>query len=337
MIDVSSAKVKKLIVHRIGNKLRDEGFTLSKKETERTPTLDELLSKNYLAPVVRQGEPYDFHHESDLALNTVHHFARMIFEDRETFEINSQSIAKHLYSASTHPNIGGGEFIAILFDDIRAENDTKQALGLFRIEGKNDYLDVEDENGSIRIIERIGISLDKIQKGAIALSGGRKVYVIDSLGQKTKYWLESFLKAVPSETPKARAKAAGAFLKAVSNKVISPTDALEFSQRLQATLAESESLSFREIKDISNSYLDPKEINGILAGIGGKAGLDIANEQPIDSKQLAKYAREVATNTRIVEGINLVILNHNAHVSSLDIKKTKVGIRATIDIQIKEE
>ena len=43
MIDISSAEVKNLIIHHVGNKLRDEGFTFSKKEAFRTPTLDALI------------------------------------------------------------------------------------------------------------------------------------------------------------------------------------------------------------------------------------------------------------------------------------------------------
>lgn len=335
MVDVSSAKIKKLIIHRIGNKLRDEGFTLSQKEAERTRTLDDLLLRNYLATVIRQGEEYDFYHESDLSLNTVHHFTKLIFEDNKTFKTHTQSIAKHLYSASTHPNIGGGEFIIILFEDVRTDEGREQALGLFRIEGKNDYLDVTDEGGSLHVIERLGISLDKIQKGAIAVAGGKKVYVIDSLGQKTKYWLESFLKAVPSATPKACAKVAGAFLKAVSNKVSLPADALEFGQRLQKSLSESDDLSFSEIRNISNSYLDEAEVNGILAGIRGKSGIEMVDELSINSKQLSRHARDVVTKSRIAEGINLVISNNEARVSSVAVKKTKMGITAVIEIQLK--
>ena len=337
MIDISSAKLTKIIVHRIGNKLRDEGFLLSQKETERTPALDDLLLGNYLAPVIRRGEVFDLHHESDLALNTVHHFSNLIFSDRRTFKANSQAIAKHLYSASIHPNIGGGEFIVMLFDGIRSDDGPRQAVGLFRIEGKSDYLDVADLDGSLQLFERVGISLDRIQKSAVVLSGSTTVFIIDSFGQKTKYWLESFLKVVPSETPKACAKAAGAFLKAVSNKVESPSDALEFGHRIQESLTDSESLSIATIRKISNSYLDEDEVDGILNGIRNKVGLEFANELTVDSRQLTRYAKEVITKARIAEGINLVISNNVAHVASLDIKRTRNGIRATIDIQIKGE
>lgn len=75
MIDISSAKVTKLIVHRIGNKLRDEGFTLSEHEIDHASTLDDLLLRNYLSAGIKQGELYDFYHESDLSLNVINHFS----------------------------------------------------------------------------------------------------------------------------------------------------------------------------------------------------------------------------------------------------------------------
>ncbi len=336
MVDISSARIIKLIVHRIVNKLRDEGFTLSDQEAVRTPTLDDLLLKNYLAPVIRQGEDYEFYHESDLLLNTIHHFSNLIFSDSDSFQVHSQAIAKHLYSASSHPNIGGGEFIEILFDDIRTEDGARQGLGLFRIEGKSDYLDVTNDNGSLRVLERVGISLEKIQKGAIVLSGLPKVFVIDALGQKTKYWLDTFLKVVPSGTPKACAKAVGAFLKAISNTVESPSDALEFGKRIQESVADSESLSIGTIKNISSSYLDENAVNGILTGIKTKIGFDFADDLTVDSRQLTRYAKEVVRKTRVADGISLVISNQGAHVALMDIKKTKTGIRVTIDIQIDE-
>lgn len=57
-MDISSAKVSKVIVHRVGNKLRDEGIHLSPIECQRSGTLDELLLKSLLAPVARNGQEY---------------------------------------------------------------------------------------------------------------------------------------------------------------------------------------------------------------------------------------------------------------------------------------
>lgn len=114
------------------------------------------------------------------------------------------------------------------------------------------------------MVERIGISLDKVQKVALILSGGQTVHVIDSLSKKTKYWLETFLNAVPAGTPRASAKAAGEFLKAVSSKVESPADAVEFGNKVQESMAAAENLSMGELKEMSKAYIKEEEAEGVM-------------------------------------------------------------------------
>jgi hypothetical protein len=334
MIDLSNASVSKVIVHRIGNKAREEGYTFSPNEAARTPTLDVLLIKSYLEPMVDDAQVYELHHESDLALNTVHHYASKIFQDTESFKESAESIAKHLYTASTHPNIVGGEFITILFNGVVSTEGAEKALGCFKIEGRSDYLDIEETDGSLSLVERIGISLDKVQKGALILSGGETVHVIDSLSKKTKYWLETFLNAVPAGTPRASAKAAGEFLKAVSSKVESPADAVEFGHKVQESMAGAENLSMGELKEMSKAYINEEEADGIMKEVTGTTGLNIEDERPINTKELKRYTRNVVRKTKIADGINLMLSGSNSQISSVDVVKTDGGLQAVIDIQL---
>lgn len=225
----------------------------------------------------------------------------------------------------------------ILFDNIRLDGSLRQALAMFRIEGKSDYLDVKIKEDAVEVFERSGISLDKIQKGAVAISSSQNVYVIDSLGQKTKYWFDMFLKAVPSKTPQVCAKAAGSFVKAISTKVESPEAALEFSRRLSSTLETSETLTFAEIKKLSSSFLDESQIDEVLTGVSCKIGLDMPDSVDIYSKHLTKYARDVAKKTRISDGISLVISKQDVTIASMEVTNTEHGVRAVIDIEMKGE
>lgn len=337
MVDISSAKIKKVIIHRVGNKLREEGVLFSPKETPRSKTLDELLLKGFLAPVIRQGQQYELFHESNLSLNAISHYSSITFDEPNLFRSSSEAIAKHLYSSSTHPNIGGGEFLVILFDDIRLNDASVQALGFFKVEGMNDYLDVGEEDGTIKVLERTGISLEKVQKGAVILSNSTKVFVVDALGQKTKYWLETFLKATPSQTPKACAKVAGALIKAISSRVDLPSDALEFGRLVNEKLSESDILTIEELKEISTPFVDEHEINSLIDSARLKSRFALENNLEIDSKQLSRYAKDVITKARIAEGVSLLISNAEARINSIDVKQTKYGVRAIIDIQLKGE
>jgi len=334
MIDISTASVSKVIVHRIGNKVREEGYQFSPDEAQRTDTLDALLIKSYLEPMVDDAQVYELHHESDLALNTVHHYAHAIFNDKTQFKAATESIAKHLYTASTHPNIVGGELITILFDDVLSTSGSEKALGCFKIEGRSNYLDIEETDGTLSLVERIGISLDKVQKGALILSGGKTVHVIDSLSKKTKYWLETFLNAVPAGTPRVSAKAAGEFLKAVSEKVESPANAVEFGQKIEEGMSGAESLSLGELKEISKGFIKEDEAEEIMKEVRGSSGLEMEDERPIDTKELKRYTRSVIRRTKIADGINLMLSGGNTQIASVDVEKTEDGLKAVIDILV---
>lgn len=333
MLDISAAKVRKAIAHRVGNKLRDEGVHISVNEFDRTQALDASLLSGFLAPVARSGEDLRLWHESDVSLNTLNHYAAKVFDDTDEFVGASAAIAKHLYSCSSHPNIGGGEFIVILFDDIRAEGEKMQALGLFRVESKSEYLDVDENDKGIKVYERSGISLDKVQKGAVVLSNGQAVFAIDSLGQKTKYWVDSFLKAIPRKTEERNSKIAGALLKQVYKKVKDPGDAVKFAHEVEGVISSSQTLSVAEIKASSRKYVDPEEIDDLIAGARIKYGYAIEDNDVIDPTNLAKYARDVVRKSKVSEGVELVVTKAGIRVNSIGVTKTEFGFRAVVDIQ----
>ena len=143
------------------------------------------------------------------------------------------------------------------------------------------------------------------------------------------------MKVVPSKTPIVCAKAAGSFLKAISKKVKSPEAALEFCHQLQSSLKDGESLSFGDIKKMSESFIDNEQICEVLAGISNKSGLEMSDNVEIDTRQLTRYARDVVKKSWIADGISVVISDQNANISAMEIVRNESGIRAVIDIQLK--
>lgn len=333
MIDISSAEIAKIIVHRVGNRIREEGYSLSNQEVKRTKDIDDTFLRHYLAPLVRSNDIYGFYHESDIGLNAVYHFTNQVFAEPSSFSEQSQNIAKHLYSASTHPKISSGELIIIFFTGLIVDGVTCDALGIYRIETKDSYLDVDDDSGAFQLIERTGISLEKMQKGALVLSTDNRVFAIDSLSQKTKYWMESFLKITPQSTPKACAKIGGALLKAISSKISDPNAALELGNRISKSIEESETISLGAIKEISADYVDEDAFGEILSNLQGKSGFDLADNLQLDSPTFARYTKNVTKQTRIAEGITLVT-SANSSISKIDIQNTENGLVATIAIDI---
>jgi hypothetical protein len=131
-MDLTTSTVDKLIVHRVGNKLRDESLKLSGTESPVNEELSSLLLGGYLKGIASETNEYYFHHETDLALNETRFYVRQYFEGETDFIETSRRLATHLYENSLHPNIRQGDLLVIQFDGIAFNNQKRRALGIFK-------------------------------------------------------------------------------------------------------------------------------------------------------------------------------------------------------------
>ena len=81
MVFYTEASIDRLCIHRVGNKQAEEPLTLS---DQPLPPVDELLEKllmqYFVQPFEKTNEIYRFTHATeDLALNTIFHFATLVF------------------------------------------------------------------------------------------------------------------------------------------------------------------------------------------------------------------------------------------------------------------
>ena len=148
----SNALLEKLVVHRVGNKLREEDLKLSKGPFLASDAgIKDLLLKYFLSPF-KNTEYYHLHHEADLKLNEIYTFACSLFDDPDTFFLRSINIAKHLYEQSTHPKIKSGELYVAYLGDCMTDDEPVEALGIFKSESKETYLRVyPDSNNNLTI------------------------------------------------------------------------------------------------------------------------------------------------------------------------------------------
>ncbi|MGE5475527.1 MAG: nucleoid-associated protein [Bacteroidales bacterium] len=337
MIDISSTRIKHLIVHRIGNKIREEGCHLSHGETSRSESVDALILRHYLSPAARSGDFYEFHHESDINLNVVRHYCTLIFANNSSFATHSGAIGKHLYASSSHPNIIGGELIVCLFDDVRVGTHSGQAIGLFRIEGKSSFLDTVERNGDISVFDRTGISLEHIQKGAVIFSNNERVHIVDTLSAKTKYWVDSFLKVLPADDSKFCEKATANFLKSVSQKIKEPNDSVAIGNSIREAIASKSGISVQDIVSLSESYVGRDEIDTILSDIKSNVGRDLPSSLLLDEKRLKRIARNFLSKTEICDGAHVVIAKSGLCLSGLEVERNGKTIRAVISMTIEGE
>ena len=165
MIDISSASVVHSVVHKVGNRLREEGVRLSSEEVKGNADLHDTLLRHYLAPLAQERLANEFYHESDIGLNAVHQFSQRIFERPLDFVSHTQNVAKHLYSVTNHPSVSGGELISILYKDVRVgdqylgANATAEILGV--LEERNGFSVPDDYQIDAALLRRQAKSVSR--------------------------------------------------------------------------------------------------------------------------------------------------------------------------------
>lgn len=336
MIDISSARVMRCVVHRVGNRLREEGCEFSQQEVRGTAELHSTLLRHYLAPLARSGEAFELYHESDITLNAVRQFSSRALSESDDFISLTQNLAKQLYAASTHPSIAGGEFIAILFHDVRVNDVPLLALGLYKIEQRETFLDVERTSDALNLIELSGIPVSNVQKGALVVGGSLEVLIKESSGLQTKYWTEVFLKARPRQTEKSTAKLAAQFVKQVCSR-IDVEDGVSLRRDLVDIFSASQTLSYRDLEEVSERYLDKDEVSRLTHQLADQSGFVSLATSSIDAGVLTRQAKGVLRQYPLAEGVGITISNPKARVDKCKINKTAHGYRAIIDIDIEAE
>ena len=199
-INLYSAQIETLFIHRVGNKSRSEGATISKNETHLTDEMTPLLKEFFFKPFRDKEESYyHFVHEVDLEFHKPGVEIKRYFSDQDiVFSSLTIEIARHLYDQHAHPHIKPGELYVAHISNVLIDNVKMDAIGIFKSEIRHEFLQFEDKGGEdLEVILQSGVSLGKLDKGCLILNtnadDGFKILSIDSNRYDTKYWLENFL------------------------------------------------------------------------------------------------------------------------------------------------
>jgi hypothetical protein len=204
MVNFGLAQLEKMIIHKVGNRLMEERVILSDDLTNVTGQehLPEILKSYFLAPF-KEPVFYHFHHVSSLELNEIYTIASALFKSTKGFVKKSKDIANILYEYSNHPKIKGGELYIVYFEECQINNETTDAIGIFKSENKETFLKVFQEDAWFGVNHEEGISLKKPDKACLIFNveeeEGYRVCIIgnQNTGSEAQYWKDEFLKLKP--------------------------------------------------------------------------------------------------------------------------------------------
>jgi len=197
MLKTSNAYIAKATLQRVGNKLSQELSYTTEEEIVFSEEEEALLKGFFLRSIKSSLELMKFSHHVSLDYNTVYDNSKKYFDREISFIEYSNHILNHLYEKSNHPQIKTGELFVIHFEGFQFQEITTDAIGIFKIENKIDYLKFHHQDKDLDFTINKGVKLQKIDKGCLIipteLSDGYRVISIDNNSYDANYWKQSFL------------------------------------------------------------------------------------------------------------------------------------------------
>jgi hypothetical protein len=203
MTGIDSVQLKEVIVHKVGNPTRGEELKLSVNPLTLNDNIVNALLTKYFLGAFNENELYQFTHLNDIALNEVYTYVRDIFTDPSAFVTQSVLLAQFLYSKSTHVKVKEGELYLAYFENVPFEGDEIPAIGIFKSENKETFLEVFSHGQSLEVMSEEGVNINKMDKGCLVFKtdadDGYKICVIDNTNKQAdaQYWVNDFLQVQP--------------------------------------------------------------------------------------------------------------------------------------------
>ena len=193
MLEVRDSKLLKYVVHHVSDTL-----ILGEEEFSQPEILIEAAFTQLAFNKMDVDQQYEFFHETNIGLNEIYTYVKSIFDNETSFLEQSKNIAKHLHSASQHPNIKDGELFVGLFDHCIWNNESKKAISIVKIDEKELFLDVKNDQNKLVVNGIDGVNVKKMNNMAVIIDRGADeppvVFIKTKRKEDVVYWQERFLK-----------------------------------------------------------------------------------------------------------------------------------------------
>ena len=315
MINLYATQIESVSLHRVGNKSKAEPLFLSKEPFIPDDETNGLLKEFFLKPFRDKEENYyRFSHEIDTEFNEVNVLVSEIFEKPELAHEISLKLTRHLYDQSNHPHIKSGEVYITHLTDILLDNEKTDAMGIFKSEIKEDFLQFSENGTNMDLLVQQGINLNKLDKGCLIFNtnkaDGYKILSVDSNRYDTKYWLEHFLGADALADNNFYTKNYLKFCQNFAKDVVLPAEdkkqEVMFMNRAVNHFAKNDAFEendflndVMENPDLIPEFKHYKTEKGPKYSIEDISSFDIANKAVSDTRKKIKNIIQLDTNIQI--------------------------------------
>src|SRR5690554_3010181 len=261
-------KIRTVSVHNVGNKAKEETLSLSENPVELSEQLIDIL-ETYFNTAFKTVESFEFFNENNIDSILVFKTCESVFDNPESLHEASKEFSRKLYEIQDHPNIKGGEFYTVYFEDCNLDGELVDAIGLFKSENKDTFLKIRQRAGDYFLEPQTGINIKKLDKGCIVFNSEKEngfvVTVVDNTnkGSEARYWIDDFLQIRKKDDAYFQTENALSFCKSFINDAL-PAE-FEVSKADQADLLMRSGQFFKEksnftLEEFSNEVIEQPEV-----------------------------------------------------------------------------
>lgn len=330
MLDVTNVSIGLLTVHRVGNKLRQEGIVATKRLYPLKKEIETPLLNYFLKPFA-PSEVFQFSHATDLKLNELWNFSKSVFEDSKGFLKTSVDVAKHLYQCSEHPKIKSGEVYFTLLKNVKYGNETVSAFGIFKSETKDSFIKVSDLSPESIVIDiEKGANLKNLDKGCIVLNtcedDGYRVLIVDNNNDNTRFWQDKFLAVTPTRDDHFFTSACLSMCQKFSDEAFDKNeerkDQILFLKKSVEYFSDNETF---DLTTFSNSVFKDKSMAGRFKAYKSeyeeKAGLPELNSFTVSQPTIKKVKRRFKDFIRLDTKIEVKLKFSDSDANAANIER----------------
>lgn len=321
MIVTTDAYISGIVCHRfcIDNSCGKLSIHQTKIDNEDNISLKNIL----LDAFVPLNEVYEFVHDIDIDLNV---FRKIMGEywDEEDLLNTSKKIYHHLKAVATHPKIKSGDLVLAKFEDIQIENSYYEAIGIYKIEQKESFLEIDLNNGDVATLKILpGITSKNIDKACLVIFTKEApwIFVIDKNNKDTQYWIDDFLhvrqrKDEYTNTQNVMVMAKNFVTKALPEQFeVTKADQIDMLNRSLEFFKEKDTF---DIEDFANEVIGQPEViesfNNFKRNYETENDIVIDDNFAISNNAFKKQQRSYKRVIRLDKKIQIIIDGNRDHV-----------------------
>lgn len=248
-INLSEARMTTLVVHQVGNKVKNQGVGQSEfiQPLDNDAKVD-TLKEFFLSPF-KKDEFYRFNNPDT---NPVYKAVRSLFNDSfDNFLPQTINLLNHLYDQGKHPQVKSGWFYVAHFRECQLDGQTLHAIGIFKTESKDYFIQNVEFADGLRVVTADGYNLRTLDKGCLIFDtfseDGYTIALVNKDEHDTSYWQDDFIGCQRIHDPN---RLTSFFIDMMAEFVNDPSYGLDALQRTHLLNQTMEYLNLRESFDL---------------------------------------------------------------------------------------